>query len=43
MRSLAFTGWEWGDLGKAFLALLVVFLVSFSLCFAALRARVNRR
>jgi ABC-2 type transport system permease protein len=43
MRSLAFTGWEWGDLGKAFLALLVVFLVSFSLCFAALRSRVNRR
>ena len=43
MRSLAFTGWRWNELGKAFLALLVVFLVSFSLCFAALRSRVNRR
>jgi ABC-2 type transport system permease protein len=43
MRSLAFAGWQWDELGKAFLALLLVFLVSFSLCFAALRARVNKR
>jgi ABC-2 type transport system permease protein len=43
MRSLAFAGWEWDELGKAFLALLVVFLVSFSLCFGALRSRVNKR
>jgi ABC-2 type transport system permease protein len=43
MRSLALSGWHWDDLGRAFLALLVVFLVSFGLCFAALRARVNQR
>ena len=43
MRSLALSGWHWDDLGKAFLAVVVVFLVSFGLCFAALRARVNQR
>jgi ABC-2 type transport system permease protein len=43
MRSLAFAGWQWDELGKAFLALLGVFLVSFALCFGALRARVNKR
>jgi ABC-2 type transport system permease protein len=43
MRTLALSGWHWDDLGKAFLALLVVFLVSFGLCFAALRSRVNQR
>jgi ABC-2 type transport system permease protein len=43
LRSLALAGWHWDDLGKAFLALLVVFLISFGLCFAALRARVNQR
>jgi ABC-2 type transport system permease protein len=43
LRSLALSGWHWDDLGKAALALLVVFLVSFSLCFAALRSRVNQR
>jgi ABC-2 type transport system permease protein len=43
MRSLALSGWHWDDLGRAFLALLLVFLVSFGLCFAALRARVNQR
>jgi ABC-2 type transport system permease protein len=43
MRSLALSGWHWDDLGRAALALLVVFLVSFGLCFAALRARVNQR
>ncbi|MDQ1432430.1 MAG: hypothetical protein QOF40_3032, partial [Actinomycetota bacterium] len=30
-------------LGRAALALLVVFLVSFGLCFAALRSRINQR
>jgi ABC-2 type transport system permease protein len=42
MRSLALTGWHWDDLGRAALALLVVFLISFGLCFAALRSRVRR-
>ncbi len=42
MRSLALEGWHWDDLGRTALALLVVFLVSFSLCFAALRSRVRR-
>jgi ABC-2 type transport system permease protein len=43
LRSLALSGWHWDDLGKAFLAVLVVFLISFGLCFAALRSRVNQR
>ena len=43
LRSLALSGWHWDDIGKAFLALLVVFLISFGLCFAALRSRVNQR
>ena len=43
MRSLALSGWHWDDLGKAFVAVLFVFLVSFGLCFAALRSRVNQR
>ena len=43
LRSLALSGWHWDDLGKAAVALLVVFLVSLSLCFAALRSRVNQR
>jgi ABC-2 type transport system permease protein len=43
MRSLALSGWHWDDVGKAFLAVLVVFLVSFGLCFAALRSRINQR
>jgi ABC-2 type transport system permease protein len=43
LRSLALSGWHWDDLGKAFLAVLVVFLVSFGLCFAALRSRINQR
>ena len=43
MRSLAMSGWNWDDLGRTTLALLVVFLVSFALCFAALRSRVNQR
>jgi ABC-2 type transport system permease protein len=42
MRSLALSGWHWDDLGRAALALLVVFAISFSLCFAALRSRVRR-
>jgi ABC-2 type transport system permease protein len=43
LRSLALVGWRGEDLAKAALALLVVFLISFGLCFAALRARVRQR
>jgi ABC-2 type transport system permease protein len=43
LRSLALSGWRWEALGKAALALAVVFLVSFALCFAALRARIRQR
>ncbi len=43
MRSLALSGWRWDDLARTTLALAVVFLASFSLCFAALRSRVNQR
>ena len=43
LRSLALVGWEWSDLGKAALALLIVFCISFGLCFAALRARIRQR
>ena len=43
MRSLTLSGWHWDDLGRAALALALVFLVSFTLCFAALRSRINRR
>lgn len=43
LRSLALSGWRWDDLGQAFLAVLVVFLVSFGLCFAALRSRINQK
>jgi ABC-2 type transport system permease protein len=43
LRSLALVGWRGDDLARAALALLVVFLTSFGLCFAALRARVQQR
>lgn len=42
MRSLLQTGWEWDHLGKAFLAIGSMGLISFSLAFRALRGRVNR-
>ncbi len=43
MRSLALAGWQWDKLGEALLAVLIVFLISFGLCFAALRSRVRQR
>lgn len=43
LRSLALVGWRGDDLAKAALALVIVFLISFGLCFAALRARVRQR
>jgi len=42
LRSLVSTGWEWGELGKAALAIAVLGTVSMSMCFAALRGRVKR-
>jgi ABC-2 type transport system permease protein len=42
LRSLVIGGWEWGELGKALVAVAVVGTLSFSLCFAALRGRIRR-
>jgi len=42
LRSLASTGWEWGDLGKAALAIALLGTLSMSMCFAALRGRLKR-
>jgi ABC-2 type transport system permease protein len=41
-RSLVTQGWRWESLGKAALAVLLVGLVSMSLCLAALRGRTRR-
>ncbi len=42
LRSLVIEGWAWDELGKAVLAIVLLGLVSMSLCFAALRGRVQR-
>jgi hypothetical protein len=42
MRVLVSEGWEWGALAEAALAMVIVGLVSMSLCFAALRGRLER-
>jgi ABC-2 type transport system permease protein len=42
LRSLVAQGWQWGDLGKAVLAIALLGTVSMSLCFAALRGRTRR-
>ena len=42
LRSLVTSGWEWGSLAKALLAIGVVAGVSLSLCLAALRGRTQR-
>ena len=43
MRTLVLgDGWAWTELGQAVLAIAVVGLVSMSLCFAALRGRIER-
>ncbi len=43
MRSVLLTeGWQWGELAQALVAIAVVGAVSMSLCFAALRGRVQR-
>ena len=41
-RSLVSTGWSATALGEALLAIVLVGVVSFSLCFAALRGRLRR-
>ena len=42
MRSLLGDGWEWGEIGKSLLAILVVATVSHSLALSAMRGRVSR-
>jgi ABC-2 type transport system permease protein len=42
LRSLVMQGgWQWGQLGQALLAIVLVGIVSMSLCFAALRGRIK--
>ena len=42
LRSLVSTGWSATALGEALLAIVLLGVVSFSLCFAALRGRLRR-
>lgn len=42
MRGLLQTGWRWGELGKATLAIVLMGSISFTLAFRALRGRVKR-
>jgi ABC-2 type transport system permease protein len=43
LRSLVMqTGWQWGQLGQAVLAIGIVGVISMSMCFAALRGRIKR-
>ena len=42
LRSLAFDGWQWSELAQTMLAIGVVAVISMSMCFAALRGRVNQ-
>jgi ABC-2 type transport system permease protein len=42
LRSLVSQGWEWSSLGKALLAIALLGGLSMSLCFAALRGRIQR-
>lgn len=42
LRSLALDGWQWGELAKTMLAIGLVAALSMSMCFAALRGRVNQ-
>jgi ABC-2 type transport system permease protein len=41
-RSLVSSGWQWGSLGRAALAIAAVALLSMSMCLAALRGRTRR-
>jgi ABC-2 type transport system permease protein len=42
LRSLVMVGWEWDELGKSVLAIVLLGTVSMSMCFAALRGRIKR-
>jgi ABC-2 type transport system permease protein len=42
LRSLVTVGWEWDELGKAMVAIVVLGAISMSLCFGALRGRIQR-
>jgi ABC-2 type transport system permease protein len=42
LRSLISEGWEWEEIGAALLAIGIVGAVSMTLCFRALRGRINR-
>ncbi len=42
LRSLVSSGWEWSDLGKAALAIIIMGTISLSLCFATLRGRLRK-
>ncbi len=42
LRSLTFDGWQWSALGQTLLAIGLVAALSMSMCFAALRGRVNQ-
>jgi ABC-2 type transport system permease protein len=43
LRSLTFSGWQWTELVQAAAAIVVVGIISMSMCFAALRGRVAQR
>jgi ABC-2 type transport system permease protein len=43
LRSLAMQGWHWDELGKSLVAIAVVGTISMSLCFGALRGRLQQR
>ncbi len=42
LRSLTLEGWQWDELAKTLLAIGLVAALSMSMCFAALRGRVNQ-
>ena len=42
LRSLVSQGWQWDQLGKSLLAILLLGAISMSMCFAALRGRTKR-
>jgi len=42
LRALVMVGWEWDDIGKALVAIAVLGTISMSMCFAALRGRIQR-
>jgi ABC-2 type transport system permease protein len=43
LRSLTFSGWQWTELVQAAAAIVVVGIISMSMCFAAPRGRVAQR